>query len=181
MSSPDDPPAAVPVIETGRLLLHGHRPSDLADCLAMWADPAVTRHIGGKPSTEEEVWHRILRYAGHWALMGFGYWAVRERDSGRFVGEVGLADFRRSIEPGFAGAPEAGWVLAPWAHGRGYATEAVRAALAWGDARFGAVRTVCLISPDNGPSLRVAERCGFAAYAHTTYKGSPCILLERHG
>jgi RimJ/RimL family protein N-acetyltransferase len=61
--------------------------------------------------------------------MGFGFWVVREKSTGRFVGEVGLANFRRDIEPSLGESKEAGWVLSPWAHGKGFATEAVRAAL----------------------------------------------------
>ena len=152
----------------------------------MWADPLVTRHIGGRPFSEEEVWARVLRYAGLWALLGYGYWVVRERASGRFVGEVGLADFRRDLTPPLDGAPEVGWALAPWAHGRGFATEAVSAAVAWGDAhrppgtaRPG--RTVCLIAPANTASVRVAEKCGFREAARATYKGSDTLIFERVG
>jgi RimJ/RimL family protein N-acetyltransferase len=86
---------AIPVVETERLVLRGHRRDDLADCVGMWGDPEVTRHIGGRPSTDEEVWARLLRYLGHWQVMGFGYWIVHERASGRFVGEVGFADSDR--------------------------------------------------------------------------------------
>jgi RimJ/RimL family protein N-acetyltransferase len=169
----------VPTVDTARLVLRGHGLDDLADSAALWGDPAVTRYIGGRPSTEEEVWSRLLRYAGHWAALGYGYWVVVERASGRFVGEVGLADFRRAIEPSLAGAPEAGWVLAPWAHGRGYATEAVRAALAWYEDRFGPTRTVCIVDPAHAASLRVAARCGFRELARTTYHGDPTVVLER--
>jgi RimJ/RimL family protein N-acetyltransferase len=69
----------------------------------------------------------VLRYAGLWTLVGLGYWVARDRATGRFVGEGGLADFRRDLTPALGNAPEVGWVLAPWAHGRGLATEAVRA------------------------------------------------------
>ena len=62
----------VPELETPRLSLRGHRVEDLEDCAAMWGDPQVTRHIGGRPSTKEEVWSRLVRYVGHWALLGFG-------------------------------------------------------------------------------------------------------------
>lgn len=177
------PASGVPALDTARLTLRGHAPADLADCVAMWADPRTTRHIGGRPFTEEEVWARVLRYAGLWALLGFGYWVVRERGSGRFVGEVGLADFRRAVTPPLD-APEAGWVLAAEAHGRGFATEAVAAALAWADAqsthpRLAAGRTVCMIAPDNTASLRVAEKCGFAPAASATYGGQAALVLER--
>lgn len=169
----------IPTLETDRLILRGHRVSDFDDCTAMWADAVVTRHIGGRPFTAQETWTKILRYVGHWTLLDFGYWAVCDRASGRFVGEVGFADFKRQMNPSLGGAPELGWVLAPWAHGRGLATEAVRAATVWGDAHFGAQRTVCLIDPGNLQSLRVAAKCGFRELLHTTYQGSPTILFER--
>jgi RimJ/RimL family protein N-acetyltransferase len=179
MSLTRDTNAAIAVIETARLRLRRHRVDDFADCLAMWGDPAITRHIGGKPFPAEEVWAKILRYAGHWALLGFGYWVIEEKTSGRFVGEVGFADFKRTIEPSFDGAPEIGWALAAWAHGAGFATEAVGAAIAWGEAQFGAARSVCLIIPDNAASIRVAAKCGYREFARTTYKDRPTILFQR--
>jgi RimJ/RimL family protein N-acetyltransferase len=171
--------AEIPAIDTERLTLRGHRGEDFSESAAMWGDPEVTRYIGGTPFTEEEVWSRLLRYVGHWALLGYGYWVVRERASGRFVGEVGFGDLRRAIDPPFDGAPEIGWVLASWSHGRGYATEAVRAVVEWGAQHFGPTRTVCLINVDNTRSIRVAEKCGYREYARTTYKTSPVILFER--
>src|SRR5262249_54335721 len=149
------------------------------DCARMWGDPVVTRHIGGTPSSAEETWARLLRYAGHWALLGFGYWLLEERASGRFVGEAGVGDFKRSTNPALDGAPEIGWALVPSAHGKGLASEAVRAALAWGDQRFVGGRTVCMIDPDNAASIRVAEKNGYREFARTTYKGAPAILFQR--
>jgi RimJ/RimL family protein N-acetyltransferase len=168
-----------PTIDTERLCLRGHRLSDLEHCLSLWRDPVVTRYIGGRPFTEEEIWTRLLRYVGHWSLLGFGYWIVSERATGRFVGEVGFADNKREIEPALDGAPEIGWVLAPWASGRGYATEAVKAALAWGATRFGSARTVCLIHPENLASIRVAQKSGYREHVRTTYKGHPSIIFDR--
>jgi len=172
---------AVPTIETTQLRLRGHRIEDLGDCAAMWADAGVVRHIGGRPFSTEESWGKILRYAGLWSLLGFGYWAIEEKASGRFAGEVGFADFKREIAPSFAGAPEIGWALASWAHGNGFATEAVSAAVAWGDEHLGAARTVCMIDPENAASIRVAEKCGYREFAHATYKGQLTILYERTG
>ena len=166
-------------ILTERLTLRPHTRHDFADCAAMWGDPDVVRFISGKPSTREESWSRLLRYAGHWAAMDFGYWAVREASSGHFLGDIGLSEFRREITPSIEGTAEAGWVLAPGAHGKGYATEAVRAALDWYHDTFPARRTVCMISPENTASLRVAEKVGYHEFAHTQYKGDPVILFER--
>lgn len=174
------PPAPeVPVIETGRLRLRGHRVDDYDACAALWGDPGVTRFIGGKPSTREEVWARLLRYAGLWTLLAYGYWAVEDKADGGFVGDIGFADFRRDISPSLDGLPEMGWVLSPRVHGRGYATEAVAAALAWGDARFGSAATSCIIDPENLASIRVAHKNGYRELARTTYKGSPTNMYRR--
>ena len=175
----DNPAPAIPRLETERLVLRGHRALDFAECSAMWGNAEVTRFIGGRAFPKDEVWTKLLRYVGHWSVLGFGFWVLEEKDSGRFVGEVGFADFKRDIEPSLEGAPEIGWVLAPWAHGRGLATEAVRAALAWGATRLPSKRTVCLISPENVASIRVAEKCGYREFQRTTYKGLPTLLFER--
>jgi RimJ/RimL family protein N-acetyltransferase len=145
----------------------------------MWSDPAVVRHIGGKPSTEEEVWSRLLRYAGLWSVLGFGYWAVRDRAGGQFLGDVGLADFRRDISPRLAEVPEIGWALAPAAQGRGVATEAVQAVIAWADRELAFDATTCLIDPENAPSLRVAHKCGYQARVAATYRGHATLILDR--
>ena len=70
---------------------------------------------------------RLLRYAGHWWLLGFGYWVLQEKATGAFVGELGFAQWKRELEPAIQ-VPEAGWVLATAAHGKGYATEALKTA-----------------------------------------------------
>jgi RimJ/RimL family protein N-acetyltransferase len=177
MNAPISTPASAPVIETERLRLRPHRLDDYDDCSAMWGDAEVARYIGGRRSTPEEVWSRLLRYAGLWSLLGFGYWAVERRSDHRFVGDVGFADFRRDITPSMNGLPEMGWALSSALHGQGYASEAVAAALAWVDARFPA--TVCIIDPANAPSIRVARKVGFQELAHTQYRGDPTIMYRR--
>lgn len=144
----------------------------------MWADPIVTRHFG-KSFTEEEAWTRFLRYAGHWSLLRFGYWVVEDKATGAFIGEIGFADYKRDLESPVKHLPEIGWVLASESHGKGYATEAVRAAVAWGDRHFETSQTTCLIHPANLPSIRVAEKCGYRELQRTTYHGQPTIVLAR--
>jgi RimJ/RimL family protein N-acetyltransferase len=171
--------AEIPVVETERLQLRAHRLEDFADCAAMWADPIVTRFIGGKPFSEEDAWTRFLRHIGHWSMMGFGYWVAEEKDTGSFIGELGFADFKRDIQPSLKRTPEMGWALVSKVHGKGYATEGVRAALAWGDAHFASGRTVCIIQPENLASIRVAEKCGYKEFQRSTYKGHPTIMFAR--
>ncbi|VTR17100.1 Uncharacterised protein [Serratia fonticola] len=68
-----------PTLITERLILDAHRLEDFDDLAAMWADPAVVRYIGSTPRDKEDSWGRLLRYIGHWKLLGYGYWAVREK------------------------------------------------------------------------------------------------------
>ena len=171
----------VPVVETARLRLRAHRLDDFEASLAMWRDPVVTRYIGGKPSTEQQTWSRMTSYAGHWALMGFGYWALEEKSTGSFAGELGFANFRRDIAPSMRDVPELGWALASRFHGKGLATEAIQAAVAWGDARFGSTRTVCLIDAENLASIRVAQKCGYEVFEQTDFHERRTLFLERNG
>lgn len=168
----------VPVLETARLILRGHTSEDFAAYAEMWAEPDVVRYITGKPCTEEESWARFMRAIGHWALMGFGFWSIHLKD-GRRIGEGGFLDVKRDIEPSLEGLPEIGWALVPQAHGKGYAEEAVRAMLAWGEARFGKRRFACIISPGNAPSLKLAAKLGFREAARTIYHGDPIVVLHR--
>ena len=173
------PTLQVPVLETERLLLRGHCLEDFPSSAAMWANPEVSRFIREQPFTAEETWARLLRYVGHWSLLGYGYWVIVEKSTGKFIGETGFADFHRDIHPSLEGMPEAGWVLDAHAHGKGYATEAVRAVLAWGDAHFPATRTACIIAPENVPSIRLAAKCGYREFQHTTYHEQPTIMFAR--
>ncbi len=170
-----------PVLETARLRLRGHRPDDLDAALPLWSDPIATRFIGGRPYTREEVWQRILRYAGSWTLLGHGFWAIEEKDTGHLIGEIGVMDAKRDIDPPMRNELEMGWALAPAAQGRGFASEALTAAIGWAEAHLGAPRLVALISPDNAPSLKLASRHGFELRDRTTYRGEPSLVLQRPG
>jgi RimJ/RimL family protein N-acetyltransferase len=177
----------VPELVTERLVIRSYRASDHPACAAMWSDPELVRHIGGRGFSPEEVWTRILRHVGHWAVLGFGYWVIEERATGRFAGEVGVADVRREIEPAWGDVLEAGWALAPWAQGRGLATEAVTAMLAWVDRERakGAAgvaagrRLVCMIEATNVASRRVAEKVGFRERGMGRYQGEALVIYER--
>lgn len=169
----------VPVIETPRLRLRSLAPSDFEAHAAMWADPVVTRYIGGTPQTREQSWVRLLRHLGMWQAMGFGFWAVTERETGRLIGEAGFHDLKRDVSPSISGTMETGWGFVPDVHGKGIASETVAAVLAWGDAHRPAMRKTCLINPENVASVRVAEKYGFREFARSTYHGAPTVLFER--
>ena len=169
---------AGPILTTDRLILTPMDLGDYADLCALWADADFTRHIMGRGLSAEEVWFRLLRDIGHWQAKGYGNWSIRETTTGAYVGSVGVLDYRREIDPPFD-APELGWGVAPAFQGAGLAREALEAALAWTDAYRLEQRTVCMISPENAPSVRLAERVGYRPYARADYKGSIVDLYER--
>ncbi|KQT47473.1 acetyltransferase [Aureimonas sp. Leaf454] len=167
------------MIETPRLLLRPYALDDFEAYAALVVDPAVTRLFGGQPMSREDAWNRLLRYAGHWALLGYGMFAIFERGSGRHVGETGLLDFGRGLGDGFDPYPEAAWLLGGASHGRGYATEAAEAVHAWFAGIHGAGRTVCIIERGNDSSLKVADKLGYQPFDETVYRDKSFVMLER--
>lgn len=166
------------ILITDRLTLTPVQSSDFPDLCALWGDPVFAASIFPAPLSSEDVWFRMLRDIGHWEVKGYGNWSIRETATGDYVGSVGVLDYHRILDPAFD-APELGWGVAPRFQGRGMAFEAVSAALAWCDDTLNTPRTVCMISPDNAPSLKLAARVGFRPYAEATYKDGPVRLLER--
>lgn len=171
--------SSAPTLETDRLRLRAHRREDFSASAALWADPVVVEYISGVPSNEEASWARLARYMGMWPLCGFGYWVVEDKSTDAFLGEVGIADFRRTMDPPIAGLPEAGWVITPEAHGKGYATEAMRAVLNWTDKFLQPEKLVCILDPDYHASRNVAVKLGFEDVTLTTYLNQPTLLMAR--
>ncbi len=147
---------AAPTLETPRLILRGWRPGDLAPYAAMLADEDTARFITarGRGLTKAEAWNETVWLVGHWQLLGHGMFVVEERATGAFLGRVG------PLRPPTWPALEMAWSLAPAARGRGYATEAARAAIDWSFETLGLDRIVSVIHPDNLASRAVAERLG---------------------
>ena len=172
-------PATIPLLETPDLLLRAPRPADLPEAAALHQDPNFYRYLGGQAHDEETVWRRLLSHMGHWVMLGYGCWALEEKATGHYVGTVGFFDMQRELTPSIKGTPEAGWLLAPRLHGRGYAGQALAAALAWADEHLPAPRTACIIDPDNAASLRLAHKFDYHEYARSPYHGDEIVLLER--
>ncbi len=149
-----------PTLTTDRLILRATQLDDFGSYAAIWADPRVTDYIGGTPRSRAESWLRFGLGAGLWSLHGFGYWMIVERETGTLAGVGGLGNFERGLAE-LLGFPEAGWALGADHWGKGYATEAVGAIVAWADAAL-AHEIRCIIDPGNMASVRVAEKHGFA-------------------
>ena len=168
----------IPIVETERLILRDHRLADFDAYVAMWRDPAVTRFIGGRARSRDETWIRFLRHAGMWHHLGFGFWAIEEKASGRLVGEGGFHELMRDMRPSLEGTLETGWSLLPEAHGKGYATEAVSAMLGWAAAAKPGLPITCFIDPGNAASIRVAARLGFVERCRGDFGGEPVIVFD---
>jgi RimJ/RimL family protein N-acetyltransferase len=146
-----------PVIETGRLILRPWRGDDIAPNTAMLSDPDTARFItpDRKPVTDElNGWRNAAIMAGHWALHGFGMFAVEEKTSGKYAGRVGPW-----CPPGWPGF-EVGWGIVKDFRGMGYAVEASRAAIDWVFDNIEVDRIIHNINPENVASQGVARRLG---------------------
>jgi RimJ/RimL family protein N-acetyltransferase len=98
---------------------------------------------------------------GHWALRGFGHWALEERATGELVGRAGL--YKPEAWPGL----EVGWLVGREHWDRGIATEAGRASIEWAREELGADHIISLIEDANERSARVAAKLGMSVEGRT--------------
>lgn len=146
-----------PQLRTDRLLLRRWRDSDREPLAALNADPEVMEHFLA-PLTREESDAFMDSVEAHFRQHGFSMWAVEVVSTGSFAGFVGLLVPR--FQAPFTPAVEIGWRLARQQWGRGYASEAARAALAFGFEEVGLEEIVSFTVPQNVRSRRVMERLG---------------------
>lgn len=141
---------SIPTLETDRLILRAYRQSDF-DAFSAFYETPRSRFIGG-PLTRELAWRGLAAHLGHWALRGFGFWAVEERATGSYCGHVGL------WHPEGWPEPEVGWVLMDHAEGRGIAREAALASRAHAYGALHWPTAISMIDPANTRSIRLAEK-----------------------
>jgi RimJ/RimL family protein N-acetyltransferase len=162
----------IPVVQTERLVLRAFRPEDLDDYAAMCADAEVMRYIGdGQSVGRDMAWRQMAAFLGHWALRGYGMWAVEERASGRLVGRAGY------LNPEGWPALEIGWLLGRTHWGRGLALEAAQAALVHGRAHVAGIGSlISLIRPENRRSAALARRLGAQPAREIDFLGGPTVV-----
>jgi ribosomal-protein-alanine N-acetyltransferase len=163
-----DSPAPSASLETSRLLLRPLAATDEDNLFALFNDPDVMRFLG--PLIPREKTATILQTAlAHWQQRGYGIWAVQDKASGKFVGRLGLR-FLDDI-----GETELLYTLNKEFWGRGLATEAGAAALAFGFGRAGLGRIIALARPDNVGSWRVMEKLGMRRERIAPFRGEESV------
>jgi len=170
----------IPTINTARVTLRGMRTEDFARFAEIWGTPEVVSHVSGTPWPRARSWDAFLRNAGHWQIAGFGQWAVQIHGHPAMAGQTGFFFGSRGLGEDFDPYPEAGWVMAPEFQGQGFGQDAVGAAHDWFD-RVVTGRTVCMVLPDNGNSMRIAQALGYAALRDAVVEGERVVLMTRRG
>lgn len=151
--------AAVPhiITETPRTVLRAWTPQDAEPFAAMGRDPEVMRFLGPllTPAQSQDAADRQN------ALITQGqpaFWAMERKDDGAFLGFVGVKaiNFETDFTPGY----EIGWRLARSHWGRGYASEAAKAALRAAFSEWDMPEIYSFTVTDNTASQRVMQRIG---------------------
>lgn len=168
-----------PTLTTARLTLRPPQIGDEAHLLALVTPDETRRFLGPFQPTRSDSFARHVRNAGGWALFGYSNFMAFETATGDFVGSMGLFKFDRDLGPHFDGCAEGGWIVALEKAGQGYASEGMAAILNWFDSTHGKQRTVCVISPENAASHRVAAKLGYAKFAESKMENDDVDLLER--
>ena len=154
------------MLATERLLLPPLTREHTPQLIALYSDPEVARYVGGSSLTPEHTAAQAGRLADEWRDHGYGQSAVVDRETGEFLGRVGLHYWPDWNEI------ELGYVLAASAQGRGLAAEASRAWIDWARSAPGIDSLTAVIDPRNAPSIALARRLGFEfARADTTPSG----------
>jgi [ribosomal protein S5]-alanine N-acetyltransferase len=160
-----------PTLETERLLLRPFSEADVEPLFALMQDADVMRYVGDRRvPTLQETWRSVSSWIGHWALRGYGQWAIEEHGSGDVIGRAGL------INPVDWPGAEVGYLLGRRWWGRGYATDAAGAAMSWGFRTIGFDRLISLIDPANAPSIAVAVRLGETLQGETELWGNRVLV-----
>ena len=161
---------------TERLICRRTESSDLEGYKAVLLDPEVEVRLRAAQAPRMDkkgVAERLKADVAHWAEHGFGPWTLIERESGLPVGRGGLQwtqlEDRQVVE-----LP---WAIASQHWNRGFATEAAEAALGWAR-ELGLQEVVALITPDNDPSRRVAQKIGMRVEGQTVHGGLPHLVYR---
>jgi RimJ/RimL family protein N-acetyltransferase len=146
-------------LETPRLILRLWQEADRAPFAEMNADPVVM-HYFASPMTPEQSDEAIDRYLAAFDRDGFSFFATHQRDTGDFIGTIGLQTMRDAVPNLQQPAVEIGWRLTQAAQGKGFATEGARAVVDFAFNQLGLNEVVAITALPNRASRRVMEKLG---------------------
>ncbi len=160
----------IPVLTTARLVMRGFTGQDVEAMHQIMNGPDVLRYFPDPhPFTQEHVQQMISRRLAEWAERGYGLWAVESRAGGELMGRCGLSYIAE------AGETEIDFILGVPFWGRGYATEAGRAALDYGFRELPLETIVGIVHPDNMASRHVLEKLGMRNPERKEYFEMTCL------
>ena len=152
--------------------------SNLSVLADIWSDPEVTRFLPsqGKPVSRQNTEKAIASFVDHWQSNQYGVWEILDNASGLMIGYCGLR-YLEEIDD-----TEVLYGLAKDYWGRGIATQAVRAAIAYGFEQAALSRIVALSFPENKASRRVMEKAGLRYEGRISVFGldAVCYAVEQH-
>jgi len=164
------------ILETSRLILRHQVPDDLDSLFALYCDPDVSQYIPDAPRNYEEAreeleWHMN----GHPKRPELGLWATIYKETNQYIGRCGLLpwtiDQREEVEVAY--------LLAQEYWGQGLGTEAAQAILHYGFEELGLSRLICMISPENRASIKVARNIGMTLEKEMKDDMGPFLLFSR--
>lgn len=160
--------------ETERLALRPVQPRDLDDLAILEGDPAKMKYIS-PPLSRHHMKETLDWMISEWNRVRYGWFAVFEKESGKFVGQAGLQCFEHNPK---SGLPELSFVLCRGSWGKGYALEAARAVLCFGFQQHNFEKIVSVLHPDNLPPQKTLLALGFSCLNERTAYGNRCRYYE---
>jgi len=143
------------IIETERLILREIDPQrDFEPWAKAMADENTVRYLGGRTMDRANAWRSMAMVMGHWAIRGYGFFSLEDKQTGEWVGRVG------PWNPMGWPEPEVGWATSPDHLRKGYAYEAARASIDYAFNILGWSRVVHVILEGNVASIGLAKKLG---------------------
>ncbi len=148
-------------ITTQRLILRRPQAADLYALFALTNNDETRRFLGITTPSQAASFARLLQNVGSWSLYGYGTFIVIDRATNGMIGNCGIFQSYRGFGEDFDNMPEAGWIIARDHVRKGYAREAMDAALRWFDQMHGPRPIVAMIQTGNSTSVALANALGF--------------------
>ena len=160
-------------IKSDRLTLSPWKSIYLNDLIGLFSKPEIRKYIsGGRPINEIKCSEISQKWISQWGKYGYGPWAALDKESGKWIGEIGL-EFLDDWP--LHDKWEVGWILDPEFWGQGLATEGGKTAVQFGFAHAKLQRIISPTVPENMVSRRVMEKCGLTYQGLVHWRKTECV------